>query len=80
MTGADLAEGQTFSLATDQELKVNSNGSGVYNSKFDTNAIFKVERKNKRSLICSSTNLQTRGFSLKFKGFYVPLNTVIQPK
>lgn len=78
MTVSNLTPGTLFKVTTDTKIKINSNGSGVYESVAKTTDIYKIQKVNKKSLICSSINLNARGFSWKFKGFYIPINTQIQ--
>ena len=63
-----MTVGTLFKVTVDTKIKINSNGSGVYASVAKTTDIYKVHKVNKKSIICSSINLNSRGFSWKFKG------------
>lgn len=77
MTVNSLAVGSLFSVIKNTKIKINSNGSGVYESVAKPSEIYKIHKVNKNSVICSSLNLKQRGFSERFKGFYIPANTEV---
>jgi len=70
-----LKIGDYFKLKVCTSIKINTNGSGIYDRFCGGDMIFLIHRITSKTLYCSCVNHEN--FSKKFKGFQIPVTTEV---